>query len=87
MGNACQMLACWFSLSKIIALTSLPLKEAAAGVIGFEITHVQSINQDAQPAMLAGQLTLTHYHVTPKPRSTLRVCYLCANQYVHFGFT
>jgi hypothetical protein len=28
----------------------------------------QSINQNAQPAMLAGQLTLTHYHVTPEPR-------------------
>jgi hypothetical protein len=28
----------------------------------------QSINQNAQPAMLAGQLTLTHYHVTPGPR-------------------
>jgi hypothetical protein len=28
----------------------------------------QSINQNAQPAMFAGQLTLTHYHVTPEPR-------------------
>jgi hypothetical protein len=28
----------------------------------------QSINQKAQPAMLAGQLTLTPYHVTPESR-------------------
>jgi hypothetical protein len=33
----------------------------------FPFISNQSINQNAQPAMLAGQLTLTHYHVTPEP--------------------
>jgi hypothetical protein len=30
--------------------------------------YQSSINQNVQPAKLAGQLTLTHYHVTPEPR-------------------
>jgi hypothetical protein len=31
----------------------------------------QAINQNAQPAMLAGQLRLTQYHVTPETDPTM----------------
>jgi hypothetical protein len=38
-------------------------RDRMAGIVDY-----QSINQNAQPAMLAGQLTLTQYHVTSEPR-------------------
>jgi hypothetical protein len=51
-----------------IVLYTMMLLQRQGGAVMNEAVHTSSINQNAQPAMLAGQLTLTHYHVTPEPR-------------------